>query len=155
MEAFSLAVRKSKNPVFYNGDLFNEGNIVQFGQDYPEISAVMLGRGLLANPALAEDAHACIEEKTMDSATHLTADRIRAFHEDVLEGYRRVIPGDKNVLFKMKELWAYLGEAFEDPAKPMKKIRKAQRMEEYLGAVESLLLEKPIQKRPAFPGWNK
>ena len=48
-----------------------------------------------------------------------------------MEGYRQAIPGDKNVLFKMKELWTYLGEAFEDSAKPMKKIRKAQRLGEY------------------------
>lgn len=155
MEIFSSAMKESKNPVFYNGDLFSETKIMQFVQEYPDISAVMLGRGLLANPALAEDAYACIEENATASVTHLTADRIRAFHEDVLEGYRRAIPGDKNVLYKMKELWAYLGEAFEDPAKSMKKIRKAQRMEEYLNAVESLLLEKPIQNRPAFPGWNK
>lgn len=72
-----------------------------------------------------------------------------------MEGYRQAIPGDKNVLFKMKELWTYLGEAFEDSAKPMKKIRKAQRMEEYRAAVESLLMEKQIRREPVFPGWNK
>ena len=55
----------------------------------------------------------------------------------------------------MKELWTYLGEAFEDSAKPMKKIRKAQRMEEYRAAVESLLMEKQIRREPVFPGWNK
>ena len=59
------------------------------------------------------------------------------------------------MLFKMKELWTYLGEAFEDSAKPMKKIHKAQRMEEYQAEVESLLMEKQIRSEPVFPGWNK
>ena len=59
------------------------------------------------------------------------------------------------MLFKMKELWTYLGEVFEDSAKPMKKIRKAQRMEEYQAEVESLLMEKQIHSEPVFPGWNK
>ena len=102
----------------------------------------MLGRGLLTNPALAETEVSQITQENTAAAPHLTAERIRAFHEEVLEGYRQAIPGDKNVLFKMKELWTYLGEAFEDSAKPMKKIRKAQRMEEYRAAVESLLMEK-------------
>lgn len=155
MEAFDLAVQECRNPVFYNGDLFRGTEIWEFGQKYPEISTVMLGRGLLTNPALAEDADSCIAGHEADTASHLTADRIRAFHEDVLEGYRQAIPGDKNVLFKMKELWTYLGEAFEDSAKPMKKIRKAQRMEEYRAAVERLLMEKPVRREPAFPGWNK
>lgn len=154
MEAFDLAVKESRNPVFYNGDLFSEAEIRQFGRDYPEISTVMLGRGLLTNPALAETEASCIAEHEADEK-RLTADRIRAFHEDVLEGYRKAIPGDKNVLFKMKELWTYLGEAFEDSAKPMKKICKAQRMEEYKAAVESLLVEKPVRREPVFPGWNK
>ncbi len=169
MEAFDLAVQESGNPVFYNGDLFRRAEIGTFGQKYPEVSAVMLGRGFLTNPALAEDSGIAgdsdpniaensdsgIAEEKAAFVSHLTTDRIRAFHEDVLEGYRQAIPGDKNVLFKMKELWTYLGEAFEDSAKPMKKIRKAQRMEEYRAAVESLLTEKPICREPAFSGWNK
>ena len=152
MEAFALAEQESKNPVIYNGDLFCGDDIKRFADAYPKVSAVMLGRGLLTNPALAEDAARLSET---DKGTLLTAARIRAFHEDVLEGYRKAIPGDKNVLFKMKELWTYLGEAFEDSAKPMKKIRKAQRMEEYRAAVEALLLEKPVCSVPRFPGWNR
>ena len=155
METFDLAVQESRNPVFYNGDLFRVAEIEMFVQKYSGISAVMLGRGLLTNLALAEDSASCIAGHEADAASHLTTDRIRAFHEDVLESYRKAIPGDKNVLFKMKELWTYLGEAFEDSAKPMKKIRKAQRMEEYKAAVESLLVEKPVRREPVFPGWNK
>lgn len=155
MEAFELAVRESRNPVLYNGDLFRRAEIEAFGQKYPGISAVMLGRGLLTNPALAEMKASCIAEEKAGSVPRLTVERIRAFHADVLEGYRKAIPGDKNVLFKMKELWTYLGEAFEDSAKSMKKIRKAQRMEEYQAEVESLLMEKQIHSEPVFPGWNK
>ncbi len=154
METFSRAVRESRNPVVYNGDLFQTAKIQAFKQAYPEVSSVMLGRGFLTNPALAEDIH---NKETAEAAvkTQLTADRLRSFHEDVLAGYQKAIPGDKNVLFKMKELWTYLGEAFEDNARQIKKIRKASRMEEYRAAVENLLMEKTIRKEPVFPGWNK
>lgn len=154
METFARAVRESRNPVIYNGDLFQTAKIQAFKQDYPEVSSVMLGRGLLTNPALAEDIH---NKDTAETSveTQLTADRIRSFHEDVLAGYQKAIPGDKNVLFKMKELWTYLGEAFEDSSRQIKKIRKSSRMEEYRATVENLLIERPIRKEPAFPGWNK
>lgn len=142
MEAFDLAVKESKNPLIYNGDLFEKDEIQRFAEHYPDIKTVMMGRGLLTNPALAEE-------------EPLTVECVRAFHADVLAGYREAIPGDKNVLFKMKELWTYLGEAFEDSAKPMKKIRKAQRMEEYQAAVESILTECRIREVPAFPGWSR
>ena len=158
-EVFEMALKKSKNQVFYNGDLFDCAEIKTFQERYPTVSGIMLGRGLLTNPALAEDAmQICNQKETGSMAengeTALTIERIRAFHEDVLEGYRKAIPGDKNVLFKMKELWTYLGEAFADSAKPVKKIRKAQRLEEYKSAVENLLSGNSLCDMPKFPGWN-
>ena len=55
----------------------------------------------------------------------------------------------------MKELWAHLIH-FDPEWEPyIKKIRKAQRMEEYQAEVESLLMEKQIHSEPVFPGWNK
>ena len=47
--------------------------------------------------------------------------------------------GDRNVLFKMKELWFYQIRQFEDAEKYGKKIKKAQRLSEYEEAVEELL----------------
>ena len=49
--------------------------------------------------------------------------------------------GDKNTLFKMKELWSYMGQSFTEPEKYLKKIRKAERMNEYEVAVAALFRE--------------
>lgn len=49
---------------------------------------------------------------------------LRAFCEDLCAGYARVISGDKNVLFKLKALWIYLGTSFTNPQKYLKKIKK-------------------------------
>ena len=48
--------------------------------------------------------------------------------------------GDRNVLFKMKELWAYWENLFTGEEKRIKKIRKANSLAEYVAAV-SILLE--------------
>ena len=66
-------------------------------------------------------------------------ERFRKFHAALLDGYREVIDGDKNVLFKMKELWFYVGQSFPDAKKELKAIKKAQNLTEYKGAVASIL----------------
>ena len=48
-----------------------------------------------------------------------------AFHDALCQEYEKVMSGDKNVLFKMKELWFYMGSLFEENKKAMKKIKKA------------------------------
>ena len=52
-EAFDLAVRKGLPHPVYNGDIRTSGDIAGLTGRCPETEAVMIGRGLLANPALA------------------------------------------------------------------------------------------------------
>ena len=46
--------------------------------------------------------------------------------------------GDKNVLFKMKELWFYMGNLFTDNQKYLKKIKKSQHLDEYQAIVAEM-----------------
>lgn len=141
-EVFRAAVQNSKNRVCYNGDLFSDEDIRMFEREYPQVDAVMMGRGLLTNPALGTRA-------ALDSRT------LQAFHNAILAGYREVIPGDRNVLFKMKELWAYLGDAFADSKKQVKKIRKAERMADYEAAVANIFATCELVRDPVFLGWKQ
>ena len=43
------------------------------------------------------------------------------------------------MLFKMKELWCYLGMLFPDQEKLLKKIRKAEKLDRYESVVDELL----------------
>lgn len=52
-EAFELAVRKGILHPVYNGDLRTTDDVKQLTGRCPETGAVMIGRGLLADPALA------------------------------------------------------------------------------------------------------
>ena len=73
------------------------------------------------------------EEKKAQAA------KLGGFHSQLYEDYRALGMGDKNVLFKMKELWCYLGQAFPGYEKTLKKIRKAERLDRYEAAVEEML----------------
>lgn len=142
-DAFACAVDGAKMPVCYNGDLFTTEDIRRFAAQFPTVQTIMLGRGLLSNPGLAAQAegHAPIEKK-----------HLYDFHNTLLERYQEVLSGQRNVLFKMKELWVYLGSLFENHEKYAKKIRKAQTLAAYRKAVDDLFAEQELLRESAFMG---
>lgn len=53
-DVFAEAEVKSRNPLCYNGDIFSTEDYRRWREQFPSISSVMLGRGVLANPLLIE-----------------------------------------------------------------------------------------------------
>lgn len=135
LNIFRDALRLSKNPVCYNGDICTVEDYNKITSLFPEVEAIMLGRGLLANPNLISE----IKE-------HRKPDRVRLkdFHDRVYEGYKATLYGDRNILFKMKELWSYMLSGFEEHEKIEKKIKKAERLYQYEEAVSELFSEKKV-----------
>lgn len=132
LKVFKDALNVSKNPVCYNGDIFTIKEYREFSADFPTVDTFMLGRGLLANPGLVSDiTHNIKIDKKL----------LKDFHDKVYEDYQRVLKGDTNVLYKMKELWFYLSQVFVDPAKYAKRIRKSEKLYDYDEAVSSLFRE--------------
>lgn len=128
-EVFADAVLRSKNPLCYNGDIFTAEDFKNWHQRFPETETIMLGRGILRNPGLTER----LEGRAMPDKV-----RLKQFHDKLFRDYQEAIPGERNVLFKMKELWGYLGQIFTDSSRFMKKIKKAQHFYAYSEAVEAL-----------------
>lgn len=143
LTVFRDALSLSKNPVCYNGDLFTTHAYEEFTADFPEVETVMLGRGLIANPGLISE----IEfQRSLDKKV------LRKFLENVCQDYQEVFSGDRNTLFKMKELWFYMIHMFSDSSKYAKKIRKAEKLSDYEAAVSSLFIEQNLVKGAGFPG---
>lgn len=135
MESFLNALEKSKNPVVYNGDIFNKEKYQQVMKQM-DVSAVMLGRGVLANPALFGE---------IRGTEKLSKERLWEFHERLLADYTQEMSGERNVLFKMKELWFYLAWSFTNTEKYEKKIRKAQHLSDYRLVVKQLFFEQELR----------
>lgn len=135
-KVFGDALSISKNPVCYNGDIFNVENYKKFTKTFPKAERIMMGRGFLANPGLAGEIRG---EKPVDKET------IHAFHDRLVEDYRVEMSGDRNVLFKMKEIWFYMSRIFTNSEKYAKKIRKAQKFQDYEDAVNHLFAEQEIK----------
>ena len=135
MESFLNALEKSKNPVVYNGDIFNKEKYQQVMKQM-DVSSVMLGRGVLANPALFGE---------IRGTEKLSKERLWEFHERLLADYTQEMSGERNVLFKMKELWFYLAWSFTNTEKYEKKIRKAQHLSDYRLVVKQLFFEQELR----------
>ncbi len=133
LEVFESALVQSKNPVVYNGDIFSDGDFRRFREKFPAVKTVMLGRGLIQNPELAR---ALKEER---SSEVFDKTRLKNFHDELLKQYCELMSGERNVLFRMKELWFYMIRLFPDRPKTEKKIKKAVRLAEYRAAVDELL----------------
>lgn len=129
LDSFELAVRESKNTICYNGDMFCREDAGKIMERFPEIDCLMFGRGMLIDPGLVG---AVREGKRTETA------QIRRFYERLVCDYSEVLSGERDVLFKMKELWSWQGRLFENAEKYLKKIRKAQRLGEYQAAVNAL-----------------
>ena len=97
----------------------------------------MVGRGLLANPALICE---------IKDNVYLDKKVLKDFHDEILEQYRELFNEDRNAIFRMKELWGYMIHMFSDNKKYAKKIRKAQKLDDYNYAVVSLFNDQEIIK---------
>ena len=125
VEAFAEFYNECKHPVIYNGDILTLSDIKQIGERFPNLEGVMLGRGLLANPALA------IEYKEDRGFTNQEkATLIRTMHDKMYEELSPRLLGNTQFLSKMKPYWEYL---LPDMIKKEKKaILKSSTIEKYM-----------------------
>lgn len=140
VEAFKLAVDSLKDrgiPLCYNGDISSAKRYLDLLNQVPSTKAVMLGRGVLANPELFQIL--CNGKSTLSSTEKFST--FKAFHDEILAGYMDYMSGDQPVLFKMKELWSYMGQYVHAADSLLKKVRKAKRISEYESIVQTILAE--------------
>lgn len=132
INAFELFYNECKHPLIYNGDIKTLEDIEIITTRFPKLAGIMIGRGLLENPALA------MEYKQNRALTFdEKAKKIKGLHTSMLESYQKQLQGEAQLLNKMKTLWEYLLPEIEK--KYRKKISKSTKMETYLAAVNEAL----------------
>lgn len=135
LEGFQQAVAGQFCPLCYNGDIRTVHHCGRIVERFPQAEGLMLGRGLIANPALA---------RQCQGGGVATADELAPFLEEIFQGYALAFESRRNGMMRMKELWSYLGELFEGSEKLVKGIRKTSNPDEYQ------LLEKEILRNCAI-----
>lgn len=135
LEVFRQGIEGSLSPVCYNGDLVVKEDFLRVAKEFPQEDRVMVGRGLLRNPGLIQE---MTEGRSLDKI------QLRRFHDEIYQAYRETLFGDRNILFRMKELWGFMAELFQDSKKYAKRIRKAQKLGEYEQAVDELFAQREL-----------
>lgn len=141
LDTFAYACEHSKNPLVYNGDVFDKISAGQIQEKFPNIQAIMLGRGLIANPMLPG---------LLSGQQKMSKEKIREFHDKLYEGYKQTQSGDKNVMFRMKELWGYMGCLFAEFEQYGKKIFKCNKCYEYDTIINQLFREQSVLEDAHF-----
>lgn len=130
--AFDEFLAVCKHPVVYNGNICSVDDIRGLEERYGErLTGVMIGRGLLARPSLAQE---YASDTTLSQSMLIM--KIKQMHEALLEHYKKVIPGEAQQLMKIRSFWDYMEPTIG--RKQWKKIVKAGNMKNYLLKVNEL-----------------
>ncbi len=133
LRAFASCLACIEHPVVYNGDINDLAIFQTLKSRFPAVSGWMLGRGLVANPFLAE----MIQGETRHIC-HGKA-RFAKFHEALVDGYGHRFCGSGHVLNRMKGFWRYFADGFEDGRRILKRVRKTRSLERYRDVVAMVL----------------
>ena len=146
LETFADVVNETKHSLCYNGDIWTLQDYIRMRKLFPTITKVMIGRGMMANPELIQELNAyeeCRKQGKPWEGYVNSMEQLKKFHDSLLEGYMQQMSGDENnVLFKMKELWGFLGRQFQEQDKTVKKLVKTTRLKDYEGLAERIFSEK-------------
>lgn len=138
-ETFAHAYENWERQLCYNGDIFSKESYEKLMARFPKLEHVMLGRGLLSDPYLIGR----LRGETLPEEEERRK-TIRAFHEQLMTEYGEVLSSDRDLIYKMKELWFYLLDSFEDSEKARKQIRKCEKISEYKQIAEHLFRENKL-----------
>lgn len=142
-EVFEDYLEKSKHSLCYNGDINSLEELNQLDTKWNKCNKFMLGRGIIARPNMLENKKIDIAQtgESIAKKEYLTQEDLStflAFHDEIVAGYDAYMSGDRNTLFKMKELWTWWAVLFPGQEKNIKQIKKATNLVEYRQLVKSL-----------------
>ena len=134
MDLFRYATENSRNPLCYNGNLNCLQDIADLQAQFPQIDAVMIGRGLIGDPGM-------LCPGGTDAA------KLQKFTDELLETYIEVFGGARNAMFRMKENWGFLLHRFENSEKLGKQLRKTTDVEEYRAITAQIFRTLPLTEK--------
>lgn len=131
-QLFANAVSLVKHPLVYNGDIVSVAGFQELHAILPAQNSWMIGRGLLANPALGAQLKGDVFNPNE------LREKLRDFHDRIFDNYSSRLDGSGHVLMKMNQFWTYFCESFSNPHKAMKLVKKSTSLHKYNAAVAEI-----------------
>ena len=120
--AFAAALPGCRMPVCYNGDVTTAADLHTLEAQYPQLSGIMVGRGIIADPALFREAR---------GGAPAAREELRGYLDDLYHGYSELFGSAGCAVTRMKGHWFYLIHKFEGAEKLEKQLRKVREPWEY------------------------
>ena len=120
--AFAASLPGCRMPVCYNGDVTTTAQLHALEEEFPALSGIMVGRGLIADPALFRRAR--------DGAP-ATKEELRGYLTDLYHGYTELFGSAGCAISRMKGHWFYLIHCFAGAEKLEKQLKKLREPWEY------------------------
>lgn len=136
-EWFDYALERSRAPVCYNGGITTVQQALLAEKRWDRASAIMIGRGLIADPAL-------IRKRKGGAAA--TAKELRGFFAELFEGYCTRFGSAHNAMGRMKGIWYYTIHLFEDTERYAKRIAKARYPSDYEALMQTIFADLPLRE---------
>ena len=128
-EAFAKALPECRMPVCYNGDLTTVEQLRALEADFPTVHSLMVGRGIIADPALFRQAL---------GGPAATKEELRGYLDDLYHGYTALFGSAGCAISRMKGHWFYLIHRFEGSERLEKQLRKLREPWEYETVVNQI-----------------
>ena len=128
LDSFRKALENTALPLCYNGNLFSITDIDNFSQQFPTVLAVMLGRGLVADPGLIA--------RTKGYTAGMNT--LHQFHRELCKGYTSVFGSEASALPRMKAIWSCILPSFHDGEQFRKQLIKAKRWRDFIAVTEQI-----------------
>lgn len=133
LDSFEKCLSLTKHRVVYNGDIASVETYRMLADRFDTVLDWMIGRGLLANPFLAEEIRSGIQTPRPQKIQTM-----RVFHDHLFDAYSGLLCGPGHLTSKMKEVWTYMAGFFEDEGRIRKKINKTSNPSQYLSLVHTV-----------------
>ena len=138
LEKFIKLIPLINKPLVYNGDIFTENYYIHVKNHCTDAinrvsttPSIMLGRGLLTDPFLAEQIKNIENQQDKKS-------RLHNFVVDLYVERLHHAGGSPKIIGSMKELWKYMMNTFDDPQNVWRKVKKVNHLDEYETAVGNI-----------------
>ena len=135
---FARCLGLSRHSVICNGDIVSVSDFAQLRDRFPKVETWMIGRGIVQDPCLP----ALIKGRAPNGTQRFRS--FHTFHDALLASYADRLSGPSHLLNRMKCLWAYFQNAFDQGRDIAKQVRKTRSLDHYRSVTNRFFDSSPV-----------
>lgn len=133
LDNFADCLSLSHHRVVFNGDIRTAGEWRSLHRRFPGVGHWMLGRGLLANPFLAESI------RQQETGDHDRYERLAGFVVDYAATCLGELPAEKSALGRLKGMWSWMASSLNRGGEHLPDPLRSDRVHDFLARALAII----------------